>query len=120
MMRFAPWHEEMDKHEIRRVRGTWTAEARERWQQAFEAEERAIPENIARLERRRAATAEQTTSGELRRAIASCGLRMHDFAERAGISEEIISDFMCGDAPLDFESLRRICVTLTGLLNRSA
>lgn len=97
-----------------------TDEERRQWQQAFEEEERAIPENIARLERRRAATAEQTTSGELRRAIESCGLRMHDLADRAGVSAEIISDFMCGDAPLDFESLRRICVTLTGLLNRSA
>lgn len=110
----------MDKHEIRRSHRTLTEEERQRRQRAFEEEEQAIPENIARLQRCRAATAEQTTSGELRRAIASCGLRMHDLAERAGVSAETIDDFMCGDAPLDFESIRRICITLTGLPNRSA
>lgn len=110
----------MDKREIRRAHRTPTTEERERWLRARDEEEQAIPENIARLERRRTATAEQTTSGELRRAIASCGLRMHDLAQRSGVPVETIDDFMCGDAPLDFESLRRICVALTGPLNRTA
>lgn len=52
----------MDKHEIRRTYWPLTAEERLRWQRGFEEEEQAIPENIARLQRRRAATAEQTTN----------------------------------------------------------
>ena len=110
----------MDKREIRRVHGTFTPEQRQRWLHAVAEEEAARPDNLARLERRRAAMAEQSISGELRRAIAGCGLRLHDLARRSDVPAAALSDFMAGDAPLDTDQVSRIAAVLDCHLAPSA
>lgn len=88
-----------------------TPEERERWLQAVEEEEHAMPENIARGQRSLAAIQEESLSGGLRRAIVAAvhsGSSVRNVAEQAGVPFETLNAFMGGNATLDSDQFSRV------------
>jgi hypothetical protein len=95
-----------------RKQHTWTAEEQARWRAGVEEELQAMPENIARAKRFRAALAEPGVAGQLRRAIVDRHIRTADLAEQAGVSFESLDGFLFGESPLDSDAFARVAAAL--------
>jgi hypothetical protein len=83
------------------------------WRRKVAEEEAARPANLARLQRMDEAAAEQTFSGELRRAIRAAKVPHHDLAERIGVSWRQLLDFQTGDAALPTDAVDRLIRVLS-------
>jgi hypothetical protein len=90
----------------------FTPEEREHWQKAVAEELAGVPDLIERDRLREAAAAEQSISGQLRRAIAASKIEYGVLAERSGVSVEMIGEFMCGRAALDSDAFGRLSCLL--------
>ena len=101
----------------RSFRMEFTAEQRAEWKQAVAEEEAARSANIARMERIDAAAAEETLSGEVRRAIRDARRPFAVLADEIGITTQQLLDFRSGDAPLPSDALDRL-VAVLGLTAR--
>lgn len=107
----------MDESRLQRVERTLTPEERERKRQAI-AETEAAHDPVATRERYgrlRAATADNSFSGELRRAIQNAGIpafRLPIVLEQAGIPWEQIEPFLLGEGSLSSDVIDRLVETL--------
>jgi plasmid maintenance system antidote protein VapI len=61
---------------------------------------------------RRAAMAEPTISGQLRKAFAESGLDFREIADRAGVSRKSVAEFLVGKRSLDSAAIDRIGILL--------
>ena len=95
-----------------RVHGTLPPEEVQRLQSLRKQVEAERPEIIERARQRAAAAAEDTFSGELRRAIAASPMRMAEVASQAGVAVEQLARFLNGEAPLDSDAIDRIAALL--------
>jgi hypothetical protein len=66
-----------------------------------------LPDAIQRAERLREASAENTVSGHIRRAVHQSGRSLHWIARTAGISVELLADWLAGDRTLRSDVLDR-------------
>jgi hypothetical protein len=83
------------------------------WRRKIAEEEAARPANLARIQRMDEAAAEQTFSGELRRAIRAAKVPHHDLAEQIGVSWRQLLDFQTGDAALPTDAVDRLIRVLS-------
>ena len=92
------------------------------WKRKVTEEESAAPANLARLQRMQEAAAEQTLSGELRRAIRDAMFPYHDLAAMIGVSWRQLLDFQAGDAALPTDAVDRLveALSLTAKLDTRA
>jgi len=67
-----------------------------------------LPDLMQRAERREAAIAEDTLSGQLRRALLSAEIRQERAAAEAGVTAREYADWMAGDAPLPSTAFDRL------------
>lgn len=67
-----------------------------------------LPDLLQRAARRNMAIAENTLSGQLRRALISAQIRQEHAAVEAGITTRQFADWMTGDAPLPSTALDRL------------
>jgi hypothetical protein len=67
-----------------------------------------LPDLVRRAQLREAAMAEQTLSGELRRALVAAGIRQESAAVEAGITLPEYADWMTGVAPLPSTAIDRL------------
>lgn len=85
----------LDPNSIRKA----TPEEAEQHRQRVERATAALPEFLARAERRARAIQEQSVSGQLRRAVSNSGLVYEELAARSGVDIYLLADFMTGDTP---------------------
>lgn len=67
-----------------------------------------LPDLMRRAKLRESAIAENTLSGELRRALLAAGIRQESAANEAGVSLIQYADWMSGVAPLPSTALDRL------------
>lgn len=107
----------MDESRLQRVERTLTPEERDRKRQAI-AETEAAHDPVAtqeRYDRFQAASAENSFSGELRRAIQNSVLpafRLPIVLEEAGIPWEQVEPFLLGEGSLASDVIDRLTATL--------
>ena len=85
-----------------------TPELRERWQRAKEQTEAELPDLVELGRRMREASAENTLSGHLRRAIHRSTRELADIAAAAGITPLELNEFLCGERTLLSDVLDRL------------
>ncbi|MGE0374672.1 MAG: hypothetical protein AB7I48_09370 [Planctomycetaceae bacterium] len=90
----------------------FTAEEYAEWRRKVAEEEAALPANLSRLRRMDDAAAEQTFSGQLRRAIRDAHIPHHTLAAHIGVTWRQLLDFEAGDAALPSDAIDRLIVTL--------
>ncbi|MDP1798181.1 MAG: hypothetical protein Q8K78_11890 [Planctomycetaceae bacterium] len=107
----------MDASQLQRIELELTAEERDRKRQAI-AETEAAHDPVAtreRYDRFRAAAAENSFSGELRRAIQNAGIpafRLPLVLEQAGIPWDQVEPFLLGEGSLSSDVIDRLADTL--------
>lgn len=89
-----------------------TPELRERWQRARQETEAELPELVELGRRMREASAENTLSGHLRRAIHHSGRELAEIAAEAGISALELNEFLSGDRTLRSDVLDRLAAAV--------
>lgn len=85
-----------------------TPELRERWERAKRETQAELPELLEMGRRMREASAENTLSGALRRAIHHSGRELADIATAAGITALELNEFLSGDRTLRSDVLDRL------------
>lgn len=98
----------------RRVMLEFTPEQKADWQTAVDSALAEKDQVIADFHRMRAAEAEETFSGRLRRAITASRSNPKSLAEQIGVDWQLLADFRCGDATLPTDVLDRL-ITALGL-----
>jgi len=91
-----------------RVRLRLTAEQRDQWRAAVEAELACKDENIAHIRKVRAAAEQPGFFGDVRRAIILSRRPMMDLAKEIDVDPILFSDFRAGDAELPAAALDRL------------
>lgn len=89
-----------------------TPELRERWERARQETEAELPELLEQGRRMREASAEDTLSGALRRAIHQSARELADIAATAGITTLELNDFLTGERTLPSDVLDRLTQSL--------
>ena len=85
-----------------------TADLRERWQRARQQSDAELPELLELGRRMQEASAEDTLSGHLRRAIHRSPRDLADIAAAAGITAIQLNEFLSGDRTLRSDVLDRL------------
>ncbi|MGD9855466.1 MAG: hypothetical protein AB7U20_11020 [Planctomycetaceae bacterium] len=101
----------------RSFRMEFTPEQRAEWERAVTEEEADRPANMARLKRMDGAIAEESLSGEVRRAIRDARRPYITLAAEVGVTPQQLLDFRSGDAPLSSDALDRL-IDVLGLSAR--
>ena len=103
----------MPDQKERIVRGFATEGERQQWRKTVADAEAEAPELIERHRIRQAeAAAEQTLSGQLRRAVNASGIDLSMLAEQTGLTMNEIGAFMSGSAALDSDAFGRLSAAL--------
>jgi hypothetical protein len=107
----------MSQPEIRRIRRPATEEERRKLRKYQEEVKQDLPElrrQAAETEAdmRVAAMHEPTVSGQLRRAIAECGLDHRELAAQTGLSPKILAEFLVGTTALDSVAIDKLAAIL--------
>jgi hypothetical protein len=89
-----------------------TPELRERWQRANDETRAELPELIELGRRMREASAENTLSGHLRRAIHQSRRELVEIAAAAGITAVELNEFLSGDRTLRSDVLDRLAAAV--------
>ena len=103
---------EMSNREARRTTRTLTDDEQTRVQDAREQVSTELPDMIARDQMRQEAGEEMTVSGELRRAIHASDHTLSTIAQKAGISQIMLDDFLTGERTLRSDVMDRLADAL--------
>lgn len=98
--------------ETRRVYRDFTPEERAHWEQAVRETEAELPRLMAQLSQLRAAAAEPSLSGQLRRAVHSATLPLPRIADRCAIDLRTLGAFLRGEATLPSDVMDRLAEVL--------
>ena len=91
---------------------TPTDEESARWRQAMEEELLAKPDNVAYAKRFRAALAEQSISGQLRRAIVGRRIPLPELAQQSAVPLDALEGFLDGERTLESDAFARLAAAL--------
>jgi len=98
----------MKRRQIRSIFVPSTPEDTARHEAQLRDVEKDLPELMDWARRSFRAIEEPTFSGELRRAIIACDLEREELISRIGITDELLNDFMGGDASLPSAALDKL------------
>ncbi|MCR4413702.1 MAG: hypothetical protein NUV77_14880 [Thermoguttaceae bacterium] len=96
----------------KRVTLSLTPRQKAQWQTVMEQELAGKEENLAHLQKIKAAAEQPGFFGDLRRAIALSRRPVHELALEIGVDWRLLSDFRSGDAELPAAALDRLIETL--------